>query len=754
MKKFLLSLALVLGMGSVASAADVTLPENGTDWSAYTWTQSGDDFTATIQGYQFTLRKGDSQNALVSPDKYSIRVYQGAELSITAPSGTTFKTVTVTLDKNSKATSASASTGWTASAIASSKVTFTSETAQSTITFKGDKQMRVATVTFSNEAGGGDTPVDPGTSIANTAETAYTVTKALEILAAGKDLQTEVYIKGTVKSVTEVSTQYGNATYVITDGTSDLTVFRGYYLEGAKFTSADQLTAGMEVILLGKLTTYKDAPQVNTGSKLIKAEGGTPIETVEVADIAEFMELAAGAKARITSPVQAVWQHGTSLYIRDASGSTLVYGKLNETYTNGMTIAAGIEGTVSEFNGLKQMVPAADTFKAGVAGAAIDPEIIQIEEVSADIAYAYVEFKGVTIAAVEGDTRNFTMTDASGSVTLHQQWTDIEIPTGDNLTVTGFIGLYKGNAQVLAAKVTSASGREVVAAPTFNPAAGAVLSGTKVTIATTTEGATIYYTLDGTQPTAASAVYSEPIEITAATTVKALAVKDGMDDSEVATADYTIKEVGPIVGNTATFNFSDPSTLDPAYSKTDAVADGTTGNLKIDLANGDIFTANGIVLNANASGNAARLYVQKPDTENEAWSFRFYKNTVLTVSCQEAYKLVSISFEPQTNTYATALGKCTFSAGAFADNVLTFDTAAGHEVKSVTITNPASGGATIGLKTMTVTFSTVNAITDVEIDENAPVEYYNLQGVRINGELTPGLYIRRQGNAATKVIVK
>lgn len=754
MKKFLLSLALVLGMGSVASAADVTLPENGTDWSAYTWTQSGDDFTATIQGYQFTLRKGDSQNALVSPDKYSIRVYQGAELSITAPSGTTFKTVTVTLDKNSKATSASASTGWTASAIASSKVTFTSETAQSTITFKGDKQMRVATVTFSNEAGGGDTPVDPGTSIANTAETAYTVTKALEILAAGKDLQTEVYIKGTVKSVTEVSTQYGNATYVITDGTSDLTVFRGYYLEGAKFTSADQLTAGMEVILLGKLTTYKDAPQVNTGSKLIKAEGGTPIETVEVADIAEFMELAAGAKARITSPVQAVWQHGTSLYIRDASGSTLVYGKLNETYTNGMTIAAGIEGTVSEFNGLKQMVPAADTFKAGVAGAAIDPEIIQIEEVSADIAYAYVEFKGVTIAAVEGDTRNFTMTDASGSVTLHQQWTDIEIPTGDNLTVTGFIGLYKGNAQVLAAKVTSASGREVVAAPTFNPAAGAVLSGTKVTIATTTEGATIYYTLDGTQPTAASAVYSEPIEITAATTVKALAVKDGMDDSEVATADYTIKEVGPIVGNTATFNFSDPSTLDPAYSKTDAVADGTTGNLKIDLANGDIFTANGIVLNANASGNAARLYVQKPDTENEAWSFRFYKNTVLTVSCQEAYKLVSISFEPQTNTYATALGKCTFSAGTFADNVLTFDTAAGHEVKSVTITNLASGGATIGLKTMTVTFSTVNAITDVEIDENAPVEYYNLQGVRINGELTPGLYIRRQGNAATKVIVK
>ncbi len=756
MKKFLLSLAIVLGMGSAASAASVTLPENGTDWSAYTWTQSGDDFTATIQGYEFLLAKSGSTQALVAPDKYSIRVYANAKLTVTAPAGTTFKTVTVTLDKNSKATAATASTGWTASAIADSKVTFTSTTAQSTITFDGaGKQLRVATITFSDEAGeGGDTPVDPGTSIANAEETAYTVTKALEILAAGKDLNTEVYIKGTVKSVTEVSTQYGNATYVITDGTSDLTVFRGYYLEGVKFTSADQLTAGMEVILLGKLTTYKDAAQVNTGSKLVKVEGGTPIETVEVADIAEFMELAAGAKARITSPVQAVWQHGNSLYIRDASGTTLVYGKLTNTYTSGMTIAAGIEGSVAEYQGLKQMVPVDATFAAGVAGTAIEPEIIQIEEVSTDLAYAYVEFKGVTVAAVEGNTRTFTMTDASGSVTLYQNWTDIDIPVGDNLNVIGFIGVHSGNAQVLAAKVTSATGREVVAAPTFNPAAGAVMAGTQVTIATATEGATIYYTLDGSQPTAASAVYTEPIEITAATTVKAIAVKDGMDDSAVATADYTIKSVGPITGTTATFNFTDPSTLDPAYAKSDAVADGTTGNLKIDLENGDIFTANGIVLNSNASGNVARLYCQKPDTDSEAWSFRFYKNSILTVSCQTGYKLVSITFETLNASSTTALGKCTFSTGTFADNVLTFDQAADKAATSVAITNPSSGGATVSLKGMTVAFTEASGIADVEIDENAPVEYYNLQGVRINGELTPGLYIRRQGNAATKVIVK
>lgn len=44
-------------------------------------------------------------------------------------------------------------------------------------------------------------------------------------------------------------------------------------------------------------------------------------------------------------------------------------------------------------------------------------------------------------------------------------------------------------------------------------------------------------------------------------------------------------------------------------------------------------------------------------------------------------------------------------------------------------------------------------ITDITVDNNAPVEYFNLQGVRV-AEPTTGLYIRRQGGKATKVYVK
>lgn len=44
------------------------------------------------------------------------------------------------------------------------------------------------------------------------------------------------------------------------------------------------------------------------------------------------------------------------------------------------------------------------------------------------------------------------------------------------------------------------------------------------------------------------------------------------------------------------------------------------------------------------------------------------------------------------------------------------------------------------------------AIADVTVDENAPVEYFNLQGVRVDNP-TNGLYIRRQGKASTKVLI-
>lgn len=109
----------------------------------------------------------------------------------------------------------------------------------------------------------------------NTAATAYTATEAIAVIDAGLGLNNKLYVKGSVKSITELSTQYGNATYVITDGTSDLTIFRGKYLEDEKFTSEDQLTVGDEVVVYGLLMLYGETYEMGSNNVLVSLTPGT-----------------------------------------------------------------------------------------------------------------------------------------------------------------------------------------------------------------------------------------------------------------------------------------------------------------------------------------------------------------------------------------------------------------------------------------------------------------------------------------------
>lgn len=82
---------------------------------------------------------------------------------------------------------------------------------------------------------------------------------------------------------------------------------------------------------------------------------------------------------------------------------------------------------------------------------------------------------------------------------------------------------------------------DTVKAPTFSEQSGEVEKGTKVTLESETDDAKIYYTIDGTVPTTASTEYTAAISIDSAMTIKAIAVKEGMVNSKVSEASYTIK---------------------------------------------------------------------------------------------------------------------------------------------------------------------------------------------------------------------
>ncbi len=109
---------------------------------------------------------------------------------------------------------------------------------------------------------------------------------ACEGLAEGAFLKdgAEVYVKGFVVETTEVSAQYGNATYYISDvaknGKVRFYVFRGKLLDGASVTDANDLKVGDEVIVCGKVKNYKPASgdavlEFDQGNYLVYLNGKT-----------------------------------------------------------------------------------------------------------------------------------------------------------------------------------------------------------------------------------------------------------------------------------------------------------------------------------------------------------------------------------------------------------------------------------------------------------------------------------------------
>ena len=144
----------------------------------------------------------------------------------------------------------------------------------------------------------GDTPeiVD----ITNTAETAYTIAKAKELIDAGKGLSESVYVKGTVSQASkELNATFGSLSYYISDdGTTgnELQVYGGLSFKGEKFTSVDDIKVGDVVVVYGKLVKYKTTYELDKDNILISLNGTTTgitnITTDEAAKNAPVYNLA------------------------------------------------------------------------------------------------------------------------------------------------------------------------------------------------------------------------------------------------------------------------------------------------------------------------------------------------------------------------------------------------------------------------------------------------------------------------------
>jgi len=128
------------------------------------------------------------------------------------------------------------------------------------------------------------------------------------------------------------------------------------------------------------------------------------------------------------------------------------------------------------------------------------------------------------------------------------------------------------NGVALTTSITiTVSAAGIVGAPTPSVGSGTYTENQKVALKSSTEGATIYYTTNGAEPGRTSGTrYTGPITVpgtegqSVTTTLKAIAVKDGMQDSEVKTFTYTINIPKPIVKHTITATAGANGSISPS----------------------------------------------------------------------------------------------------------------------------------------------------------------------------------------------
>ena len=196
--------------------------------------------------------------------------------------------------------------------------------------------------------------------------------------------------------------------------------------------------------------------------------------------------------------------------------------------------------------------------------------------------------------------------------------------------------------------------QQTVATPVISPESGQYPISVEVTITCATEGATIYYTLDGSDPVVAGSVYTEPFRITTDCTVKALASKVDWEDSEIVSATYTI-----FTPTVVTFS----KVVNPI----------------------DIDTTANYLLVCESAGTAATGTIISNALQTDSIMVNFANYTVSTVTNLDSYPY-SIRLEAAEGGYHIAINN------GYLNNPSSTSLAIGSTASSVWELNPYEGG--------------------------------------------------------------
>jgi len=240
-------------------------------------------------------------------------------------------------------------------------------------------------------------------------------------------------------------TYYEDVQVKMTCGTPDAKIY--YTTDGTNPTTSSTLFNGAFTIPfeLGKTVTVKaisakdgDVSDVKTATYIF--------EDAPAFGWADMFNVADKTNVTFTYPSIVLWQSGSTLYCKDASGEKgygIAYGSTNQVYQIGDIIPAGFGGQKTTYNGMPEL-QTLKGFQTATTYVEVNPDIITPAQVGEPYWAHYVLLKNVKVT-VNGN--GGTLTDANGnSCTFFVNTFGVPAPEdGGNHDVWGIVAAYKPN---------------------------------------------------------------------------------------------------------------------------------------------------------------------------------------------------------------------------------------------------------------------------------------------------------------------
>lgn len=243
--------------------------------------------------------------------------------------------------------------------------------------------------------------------------------------------------------------------------------------------------------------------------------------------------------APVISPSGGNFNAAQSVTLSDATSGTAIYYTTNGSapssastpYTGPFTLSSS--GTVSAIavaSGMPNSATTTATFtisQTQVATPTISPN-----------GGSYSSAQSVSLSDTTSGAAIYYTTNGSTPTTASTLYSGPFTVSTSNTVKT--IAVAAGMTNSNPASATFSIGAPQVATPTISPGGGTITSAQSITLADTTTGAAIYYTLDGTTPTTASPRYTGPFNLSNNSTINAIATASGIAQSQMASATFTI----------------------------------------------------------------------------------------------------------------------------------------------------------------------------------------------------------------------